>query len=96
MSIHNEIEPQAQTKQYKFEDVRGCNEAKDELVEVWGQNGASNRAAAIPRARACGVLAGDGVTVFPKDLHQQHWRNFALKCTHVFARTPLLPRVHRL
>lgn len=34
MSIHNEIEPQAQTKQYKFEDVRGCDEAKEELVEV--------------------------------------------------------------
>lgn len=34
MSIHSEIEPQAQAKQFKFEDVRGCDEAKDELVEV--------------------------------------------------------------
>lgn len=38
MSIHSEIEPQTQTKQYKFEDVRGCDEAKEELVEVqWRQ-----------------------------------------------------------
>lgn len=38
MSIHSEIEPQAQAKQFKFEDVRGCDEAKDELVEVCDGN----------------------------------------------------------
>eukprot|EP01135_Chromosphaera_perkinsii_P005757 Nk52_evm57s359 gene=Nk52_evmTU57s359 len=34
MGIHNEIEPQSSSQTYRFSDVRGVDEAKEELVEI--------------------------------------------------------------